>query len=80
MVEKRDAGVQPLEAVRDSIVARIGMEQLDDARAQWLRVAREGAQLHINDEILQNAVRRLIEINAPYEPTELVPGLPRAPR
>ncbi len=80
MVEKRDAGVQPLEAVRDSIVARIGMEQLDDARAQWLRVARKGAQLHINDEILQNAVRRLIEINAPYEPTELVPGLPRAPR
>ncbi|MHB8997043.1 MAG: peptidylprolyl isomerase [Armatimonadota bacterium] len=78
--EKRPAGVQPFAQVRESLAARVGLEQLEQARRDWLADARGRAQIVIRDPFLEARVRRLIEAETPFEPSNLAPQIPMAPR
>ncbi|MBU0609672.1 MAG: peptidyl-prolyl cis-trans isomerase [Armatimonadetes bacterium] len=77
---KRPAGVQPFASLRDTLTARVQVQHLDQARADWLKRARAAAQIKITDPFLDERVRGLIEANAPFEPSNLAPDLPMAPR
>lgn len=78
--EKRAAGHQPYEQVRESVRARVAMEQLDQARKDWLAEGRAKAQIVIPDDFLDAHVRRLIEAGTTFEPSNLTPDIPMAPR
>ena len=78
--ERRPAGALPLAEVRSGVRSRMEMEQLDQARREWLRAARQQASLVIPDQELEQQVRALIESDAPYDPTNLTPEIPMAPR
>jgi parvulin-like peptidyl-prolyl isomerase len=80
VLEKRPPSVEPFERLRDTLRARVQVEQLDVARQDWLARARAGAQIKIPDEFLAAHVRKLIEAEAPFEPSNLAPDIPMAPR
>jgi len=77
---KRPAGVQPFAGLRDTLTARVQVQHLDQSRADWLKRARSAAQIRITDPFLDERVRGLIEADAPFEPSNLAPDLPMAPR
>ncbi|MEN6301763.1 MAG: peptidyl-prolyl cis-trans isomerase [Armatimonadia bacterium] len=77
---KRPGGVEPFEKVKESVRSRVQLEQLEWARRDWLQAARERAQVEIGDELLKARVRQLIEAKTPFEPSNLAPGIPMAPR
>jgi len=77
---KRPAGVQPFAGLRDTLRARVQVQHLDQARTDWLKRARAAAQLDIPDPLLADRVRGLIEADTPFEPTNLTPSIPIAPR
>lgn len=78
--EHRPAGSQPYAQVRESVMARVALEQLDQARKDWLNEARAKAQIVIPDAFLEAHVRRLIEAGTTFEPSNLTPDIPMAPR
>jgi len=78
--EKRPAGFDAYEQVKESVKGRVALEQLDVARHDWLMQARAQAQLVIPDAFLEDHVRRLIEAETPFEPSNLAPQIPMAPR
>jgi parvulin-like peptidyl-prolyl isomerase len=78
--EQRPTGVQPFEGLRETLKARVQLQHLDQARADWLKRARAEAQINIPDAFLAEHVRGLIEANTPFEPSNLAPGIPMAPR
>ena len=78
--EKRPAGFEPYDQVKDSVKGRVALEQLDVARHDWLHEARAKAQIVIPDTFLEAHVRRLIEAETPFEPSNLAPQIPMAPR
>lgn len=78
--EKRPAGKQPYEQVRESVKARVQLEQLERARREWLNEARAKAQLDIPDQSLAERVRRLMGAETPFEPSNMAPDIPMAPR
>lgn len=78
--EKRPAGVQPFEQVRESVQARVELEQLERARRNWLNEARVKAQLDMPDEALAARVRMLMGAETPFEPSNMAPDIPMAPR
>lgn len=77
---KRPAGLQPFAGLRETLRARVQVQHLDQARADWLKRARAEAQINIPDPFLADHVRKLIEANTPFEPSNLAPGIPMAPR
>ncbi len=78
-IEKRPAGEQSFEAVKDMLRARTEAEMLPQARQQWLNTARAQARIHIPNRRLSEQVKRLIAAsNTPYEPTRLL-DIPNAP-
>jgi len=77
---RRPAGAEPFEKVKESVRSRVQLEQLEWARRDWLQAARERAQIEIGDELLKARVRQLIEAKTPFEPSNLTPGIPMAPR
>lgn len=79
-LEKRPAGVQEFEAVRDSIRAHLQAESMPQARDEWLHQAREKARWRIRDAELRRQVQQLISDRVGFEPTRLpdavgLPGL-----
>jgi hypothetical protein len=78
--EKRPPATQPFDQVRENLQARVGLEQLDQARKDWLADARSRAQIVIRDPVLDSHVRRLMEAQTPFEPSNLAPQIPMAPR
>lgn len=80
VLERRPPSVEPFAKLRDSLRARVQVEHLDQAKQDWLSRARAQAQLAIKDEFLAQHVRKLIEAEAPFEPSNLAPGIPMAPR
>lgn len=80
MEEKRPAGHQPYDQVRESVMARVALEQLEQARKDWLVEARSRAQIVIPDPFLDVHVRRLIDAGTTFEPSNLAPDIPMAPR
>lgn len=70
-LEKRPGGVEPFEAVRDSINARLQSETLLSSRSEWLQQARESARLRIRDPELRRHVQQLMDDRADFEPTRL---------
>lgn len=78
--DKRPAGYQPYVQVRESVKARVALEQLDQAKRDWLNEARAKAQIVIPDAFLDARVRRLIEAGTLFEPSNLTPDIPMAPR
>ena len=78
--ERRPAGAKPFAQLRDTLRARVQLKRLEQARQDWLNEARSQAKIVIPDEQLAARVRRLIEAGTPYNPTNLVPQIPTAPR
>ncbi|NLJ35640.1 MAG: hypothetical protein GX358_05305 [candidate division WS1 bacterium] len=70
-LEKRPGGIEPFEAVRDSINARLQSETLLSSRSEWLQQARESARLRIRDPELRRRVQQLMDDRADFEPTRL---------
>jgi len=77
---KRPAGVQPFEGLRDTLKARVQVQHLEQAVKDWLKRARAEAQLKIPDPMLATHVKALIEAETPFQPSNLAPGIPMAPR
>lgn len=78
--EKRPAGAQPFEQVRETLRARVQVQHLEQATKDWLNKARTQAQLEIPDPALAKRVQGLIEAQTPFEPSNLAPNIPMAPR
>jgi parvulin-like peptidyl-prolyl isomerase len=74
-LEKRPAGLQEFEAVRDSIRARLQAESMPQARDDWLHQAREKARWHIRDPELRRQVEQLISDRVGFNPTRLPQSL-----
>lgn len=77
---RRPAATDPYEQVRDTVRARVALEQLEQSRRDWLNQARAGAQIVIPDKALQARVRALIDAETPFEPSNMAPDIPMAPR
>ncbi|MEI6500424.1 MAG: peptidyl-prolyl cis-trans isomerase [Armatimonadota bacterium] len=78
--EKRPAGFEPYTQVKESVAGRVALEQLEVARHDWLKEARARAQIVIPDAFLEAQVRKLIDADTPFEPSNLAPQIPMAPR
>lgn len=76
----RPPGVQPFDKLRDTLKARVQVQHLEQATKDWLRKTRANAQLNIPDAFLAAHVRALIEAETPFQPSNLAPGIPMAPR
>ncbi|MCE5237225.1 peptidyl-prolyl cis-trans isomerase [bacterium] len=77
---KRPAGAQSFASVRETLRARVQVEQLEQATTDWLDRARSRAQITIPDPFLATRVQGLIAIHTPFQPSNLVPDIPMAPR
>lgn len=77
---RRPGGAQPFEQLRDTLKSRVQLERLAQARQDWLDAARAKAQLSIPDSFLDSHVRELIAAHVPFEPSNLAPQIPVAPR
>ena len=80
MIAKRPAGAEPYAQVHESVRARVALEQLDRARAAWLREARLKAKIVVVDPWLQARVHDLMAADVPFEPSNLTPQIPLLPR
>ncbi|MFP3903012.1 MAG: peptidylprolyl isomerase [Armatimonadota bacterium] len=80
-IEKRPAGSPPFEDVADQLKARIRAEKMPQARQEWLKQARQKADIVIRDAELERQVQTLIETGQPYNPTRLlqIPQTPQMP-
>lgn len=78
VIEKRSAGSPPFEDVADQLKARIWAEKMSQARQQWLKQARQQANLSFSDPDLERQVKTLIKTGHPYNPTRLL-QIPQAP-
>lgn len=77
---RRPAGAQAFADVAGALRSRLELERLGEARQAWLRQARAHARLVIPDAELQRQVRLLIAADTPFDPTNITPELPTAPR
>ncbi len=69
-------GYRPLEEVRDEVRARIVRMKLPSAREDWVRRAREGAAVRINDLSLREATLQLLKNAPPPQRPTLLPVPP----
>ncbi|MGI5816498.1 MAG: peptidyl-prolyl cis-trans isomerase [Armatimonadota bacterium] len=72
----QDAGYRPLEEVRDEVVARITRMKQSEARAAWIRQAREAAVVRVRDSQLREATMMLLENAPPPASPSLLPVPP----
>lgn len=71
--ERLPAARQPLEEVRDRVLAQIRRAKLPDARESWMRHARAQAAITISDEQLRAATLQLLEQAPAPAPVSLLP-------
>ncbi len=78
VIEKRPAGSPPFDEVADQLKARIWAEKMSTARQEWLKQARQKADISFGDPDLERQVKALIKTGHPYNPTRLL-QIPQAP-